>query len=267
MLPVETVKEIARLAVAGEMHVIKPEAEPDHVYYLRRPDGSYTRETAIGEPDRHVAKDLTTLARVVVARAADGCGPEVWYERQGFRAVLDTSSQHPPKCFVQLTPSPQLAKLLDWERAGKAVYEQKDLILALRTLFADSAPETLLPAVRNVKTNKAAEVQQQIQQGKVSLGKSMVAEMTGTAAIPEEVVFHFRVFAEAAFGRIFGKARVAIDPDPETGRFVLVVLPGDLERAFGEAEDLLEKAVREHLKAALDEAGYSDPVPVYRGSP
>ena len=267
MLPFDTLKEISRLAVAGQPAFIKPDAEPDHVYLIRSPDGTYSQQAAIPEPSNYHASDIRTLADVVKDHHSAEPGkenvPEVWYDRSGIRAVLTPKKPYSGRCVVYLEPSPQLDSLINWSN-GKHVFEQKDLILALRTIYADAAPSTLLPAVRQVKTTKAADVNQQVGHNKVSIGKSMVAEMTGAAAIPEQINFTFRMFAGPI--SIMGSVRIAIDLDPETGRFALIVLPGDIDAAFGGAEDVLDKRIHEELNLSFGvQEGH--PIPVYRGVP
>lgn len=263
MLPAETIKEIERLATQNQPTSFRPAGEPDHVYYLRNPDGSYGKAVISPSLARHTATDIETLCQIVCDNSDDENAPEVWYGRGGIVAILQPDAIHPERCRFDLSPSPQLAKLIDWDKSGGTKPMQGEFIILLRTLFAGCAPDSLLPAVRQVKTSKAADVNSKIEQGKVSLGKSMIAEMTGINAIPEEVAFTVPVFAQAAV-RMVGQVRVAIDPDPETSQFRLIVLPGDIERVFVEAESSLATRIHETL---VEIHGGEHPFPVYRGTP
>jgi hypothetical protein len=261
MIPAETINAIASLAVKANPRIIKADGEPPHVYYVVKQDGELERVTATTGPDAHTASDLNTLCRL--CHAMTEAAPEIWYSRLGVVAVLEPHEDHRSTCKLQLTPSPQLKRLIEWDGVGRHTLSQGEFILALRTLFAGCAPDMLLPAVRQVKTSKAADVNSKIEQGKVSLGKSMIAEMTGVAAIPEEVPFVVPVFAQAAVP-VMAKLRVAIDPDPQTERFTLIVLPGDVEAALAYGEERLAVMLTEELGQLFSKGS---PVPIYRGSP
>lgn len=245
-------------AAAPARRVFTSDREPPHVYWVQQADGKLERVSAKPFPTAHAAADLDTLVRVVRDQTDPADVPEVWYSRAGVIAVLNPAAEHPARCTVDLTPSPQLALLAQWERAGKATLTQAELVILLRTLFAGCAPDDVLAAVRGLKVDKRTEVNQQIAQGKVSLGRSLVAEMTGAAALPERITFSVPVFAEAAVG-VCSTVRVELDPDPQNERFHLYVLPGDIESAYADAEEAL--ALR--LARLLGES----PVPVYRGRP
>lgn len=256
-------KLVADLAVkANGQRIFTAPGEPPHVYYVLRPDGHLERTTAMPGRWEMDAADLNTLCRVAVDWTADGVRPEIWCDRDCVVADLNPSVSRGPVCALNLTYSPQMVRLMEWDRAGRVSLSQAELVLLLRTLFAGCFPPDFLPAVRNVRSSKNAEVNSQISQGKVSLGKSIVAEMTGVAAIPERVTFVVPVFAQLVVP-VVGEVRVEIDPDPQSERFTLVVLPGDVERAFGKAEEDLVERVSRVLAGLM--ATESD-IPVYRGS-
>ncbi|AMV29315.1 hypothetical protein VT84_33275 [Gemmata sp. SH-PL17] len=256
----EFLKTTIEAATPGE-RIVTTDREPRHVYYVLQPDGKLDRTFATEAPAAHQAADLDTLVRAAIARKPDAdnpFGPEIWYARSGVVAVLDTEATAPDVCRLALTPSPQMAKLAEWDRQGKASPTQAELVILLRTLFAGYYPVDFLPAIRGVKSSKKTDADSQIGHGKVSLGKSMIAEMTGVAAIPEQIVFTVPVFAQAAV-HIRGPVRVEIDPDPQNERFNLYVIPGDIETAFAHAEEVLAN----RLELLLD----GSPIPVYRGTP
>lgn len=262
-------KLVADLAVkANGQRIFTAPGEPPHVYYVLQPDGKLTLVQATFRERVCQATDLDTLCRLAVEHSKPDVGltPEVWCCRSGVVAVLcPEEADRGPSCTLGLTASPQMACLTAWDRAGRVSLSQAELVLLLRTMFAGAVSPDFLPAVRNVRTAKNAEVNSQIAQGKVSLGKSIVAEMTGVAAIPERVTFLVPVFAESAVP-IVGPVRVEIDPDPQSERFTLVVLPGDVERAYAAAEDNLVERVRRLLDASADTLA-AGAVKVYRGKP
>lgn len=269
LLPVESLKFLADQARGAGPRILKADAEPAHKYYVVDAVGNVDFITADRPPARHAAADVPTLCRVAAAahgRTADEGQrpPEVWYDRGGAVAVLDLIEDYPDTCALDLTPSPQMKQLAAWEqsRVGSmpgVQLSQAELVILLRTLFAGCAPDSLLPAVRGVKATKAQEVNQQLAQGKVSLSKSVIAEMSGTDRIPERVALRVPVFAQAAVA-FAAPVTVEIDPDPQSERFTLIVHPGSIEAAFAEAEKFLANRLRAEL-------GADSPIPVYHGRP
>jgi hypothetical protein len=262
MLPAESLKFLTDLAAKAnpQARIVKAPAEPEDVYHILDANGELVRGRALLPVQDRDAADMETL--VALAKASHALEPataELWYGRAG--VFFQNLNRHPlDAAKLLLAPSAQLAKLIEWDRAGRARLTQAELVILLRTLFHGCAPENLLPAVRNVKTSKSAEVNSQIAQGKVSLGKSIMAEMAGTAAIPEMVEFLVPVFAHAAVF-VVAPVRVAIDPDPQTEAFTLIVLPGDIEHAFALAESNIGNRLETLLGDAVEQ------IPQYRGRP
>ena len=140
--------------------------------------------------------------------------------------------------------------------AGKAI----DVGLK-RTMFAGCLPShpTFLENVRKLRTSKAAEVNSEIGKGKVSLGRSVIAEMSGVELIPEEIVIRVPVFAAASL-LAFADVRVCVDPNPEEEQFTLVVIPGQIEQAWRAGEVYIQAKL-----AAL--LGNESEIPLYHGTP
>jgi hypothetical protein len=99
-----------------------------------------------------------------------------------------------------------------------------------------------------------------MEQGKVSMSRSVVAEMTGAKDLPEEARWWVPVFAEAAVNET-EFVSVVIDPQPEQERFRLLVKPGDIERAYAAAEDSIAKKLADWMGKS------EQTIPVYRGKP
>lgn len=252
-------KMVADLAkeASPDKRIVRTDAEPSHWYYVTNAAGELVRTEAMPKPLVRQAADIDTLCRV--ANSWSGHEPQVWYSRNGITAVLEPDVTAPSVCQVKLTPSPQLVKLMEWDRAGKVFLTQAEFVTLLRTMFVGCVPGDLLTVIRAVKATKGQEVNQQIAQGKVSMSKSAVAEMTGTAAIPETVVFQVPIFAQSAVN-VLGQVPVEIDPDPENNRFALIVHPGAVEIAQARAEEELQ----DRIVVAL---GDGSTVLVYRGNP
>lgn len=256
-------KEFERIvnAAAPQRRVVSLPGEPAGVYGLVDADGNIERTQALLPPDDHAADDLATLADVAKSWGKTH-GVSVWYDRNSVVAVAsDGSDDGPPHtCTLGLEVSAQLAKLAEWRAAGRQFVTQKEFVLLLRTLFHGcwNAHPTLLDTVRKLRVQSASDGASEVQRGKVSLGKSMVAEMSGVGDIPERVTFEVPVFAGAAV-RATAEVRMVIDPDPEAGQLLVVVLPDEIDRAFAAGE---EKA-QTMLDGLLADTG----IPVYHGRP
>lgn len=258
MLDATFVKELAKLGAeaAGPDIIPAPHGAPAGSYYARKADGSleYKRHPA---DLRHKAADLESV--VAFARTKDAA--ELWYSRHGVVALLpdvrDTVT-------MPLSPSPQLAALVKWDAEGRHAEKQPAFIVLLRTLFSGCFPQhpNLLESVRKIDVKRGNDVASEVRQGKVSMSRAMVAEMTGLDKLPEEIVFRVPVFSSATIPAEAG-VRVALDPDPTNETFGLIVLPGDVENAFAVGEQWI--AERLAALTAAPEGGAM--VPVYHGVP
>ncbi len=236
---------------------------PLHVYYVVEPDGKLTRTTAAPPPFSHTAADLETIVANVqfIVDGQAGRSPEVWFNRRAVVAVLDPGDGGKYRSTLTLNPSPQLAILQAWATNGdrRPVIAQTEMILLLRSVFEDCTPShpQLLANVRKLKTTRASEVNSEVQKGKVSLNKSDVREMSGMDLIPDVITFKVPVF-DAATLKAEASVRVCVDPDPDKEAFRLVVIPGQIEKAFTDGETWLSAKLTELLAAG---------VPLYHGTP
>lgn len=259
-------------AANPQRRIVTCDREPRHVYYVVDSDGEMVRKLALPEPAQRIAGSLETVVAQIrdwIGADADTALSEVWYSRAGVVGLRDsianTSDALRDRITLPLKPSPQLAQLIAWDAAKRVTIGQAELILLLRTTFADCTGHhpKLLDSVRKLRVTKAAEVNSQMQQGKVSLGRSMVAEMSGIELIPEEITLQVPVFDSAPLSAAIAGVRVAIDPNPEKEVFTLVVLPGDIEAAFARGEVAIGDKLRELL---VGESGGAL-VSVYYGQP
>lgn len=242
MLPVETVKYLKELVDAANpaARIVGVEQEPSHVYLVQGPDGEFKRVTAQSQPERACAESLSTLVNWL-----GDDSPEIWYSRRAVIGGLEPGDDQHDRIKFELHVSPQLEMLCELERkrAGESL-DQTALIRLLRTSLADCWSGDLLNMVRRVRIDKAKAVEAEQVKGRVSLSRKDLAEMSGAADLPEEIMLDVPVFAN---GTIHARAtvRVALDLNPETERFVLTVIPGQTEKAFTTGETWLESTLQE----------------------
>lgn len=251
-------------AASPDKRTFTVKAEPACVYYTVRADGTLDRVEAMPQPIEHKAADLETLVRWTAEPFVDDVTEprdlSIFYTRRRIVGGVAACGPTEDRCIINLEPSPQLAYLRDNEGRKGDTITQTDLIRLLRTTLAGCWSGDLLTNIRKLQIAKAKQVQSEQVKGKVSLNRSDIAEMSGAADLPDEVVFDVPIFAA---GSITARAtvRAVLELNPETERFGLIVLPGQTEAAFTRGEVWLAATITELLgeKAAT--------IPVYHAEP
>jgi hypothetical protein len=239
----------------------RPDCEPAGFYYLPEPDGSLALTFAQPAHQTARALSLASLADAVADCNAQAVAPAVWYSAGGVVAVLDAKTQL-RRVTLELSPSPQAQSLRELEK-NRTALSQRDIVLKLRTTFADSMGPcpNLLPTLRNVRFGGTTDGESVIEHGKASLGKKLAAQIEGTGSLPEYVTLDVPLFAQPLGYR--GPVRCALEPNPTEQTFQLLPLPRQIELATLAAEESLGQDLRDLLGKAL--AGVI--VPVYYGRP
>lgn len=250
---VEALKFLAEQAEKASVpFILKPEAEPDHIYYI---NGDI--QVAKPNPRQHTAADLSAI----IAVASDPANPnaEVWYSAAGVVCVLDADTRR-DHVVLPLAFSPQLKEILSWGDKSKP-FGQRELILKLRTMFKRSLDQSpgLLDLLRSLKFTASSVTGSNISSNKSSVGKSIEAEVTGAAALPDEFWLSVPVFAGGAFRPIEAKVDVAIEMDAVAQTFTLHPVPGTVAQQVALAEGVIGETLRAELK--------STPAKVYYGNP
>lgn len=230
-----------------------PDREPDHIYWTRAADGTLDYHEADPEPRQHQAGDLSA---VIAFAQRFSVAAAVWYDRDGVVCITDDDRRR-DRVALPLAPSPQLATVKAME--PKKPFDQRELILLLRTTFADclGCCPGFVDLLRTVKFKSKTDGESTVKHGQRSVGKAIEQQIEGTAELPEYVELLVPVFGSGFAAN--ATVRLALDPDPTTEKFWLIPLPGTIEDAFAYAEDRIGDRLRDALKE-------SD-VPVYYGDP
>lgn len=248
----EFLQEVTKLANAAESVQIVEKFGNGKTRY-RKPDGTLFEMDSPAEPRKHNALDLSAVCDF----ANSNKDSVVWYSRSGVVCLIDDATRR-DRVTLNLTYSPQM-KLLQSLEANSKQFTQAELVLTLRTTFADCLADevsaSLLPAVRAVTFTKNAEGESVIDHGKASVGKRLTEKATGAVAIPEYVTIRVPVFATAFSFAM--PIRCAVDVDASAERFKLIPLPLQIENAIKAAEDSIFEAVEEMLEGS----------PLYYGIP
>lgn len=244
----EALRYLIELGQKSKPDVVRVEGEPPHVYYLRNPDGTLQKSESWAV-DNHTVDNLESLVALVVANGGD-----VWVHSNGVVARIGERG----RVTMPLVMSEQY-KVLSNFKAGVGV-SQSTLVLSLRTIFRDSpgVPE-LVSILRRVKFANGQIVTSEVGHGKASVGKEIMGEVTGAAAIPEYATFVIPVFVNPPFRSLRASVECAIEPDPANGNFRVILLPGEMDNAIEWALG----EVRSQIVSLLGESK----IAVYMGRP
>ncbi len=263
-MEVDTLNKVEELVKdANAVEVITAPGEPSHVYYLRERTMVRRVEAApaiIG----HAASTLETLAdkaadTVTGDEDAGESDAQVWVDRTGVVLLLDAERRN--KVTLALSLSEQITRL---QSVGSINYSQRELILLLRTTFKDALSQSgdLIPILRKVKFTASQNGESEVKHGGTSLGKTLLAEIHGTGAVPEYVTFSVPVFAQAGVRSVRAQVECALEPDAATQTFKLIPVAGAIEKAIGDGE----KDIAEKLRGLLEERKAGG-VSVFMGRP
>ncbi|MBV8094924.1 MAG: hypothetical protein JO110_17185 [Acetobacteraceae bacterium] len=281
------VKAIGELATKAKgLQFKKPDLEPSYVYYLLDGDGKPVRVEAAPGMRLHTAGSLETViqfakrakrlqsgngpagerrsggkAETVAAAAILGrsLGPVCWYSRKGVVCIEEDSTRR-DRCTLPLTLSAQWKKLQALE--GDTWLEHKPLLLLLKTVFRDCLGQdrSFVDVVKEINWNVTASGDSAVRNDGSSVGKSMIAKVSGAGQLPEYVSLDVLVFA-SGFPQIRLQIECSFDVDiqAQVQKFKLTPLPGQLENGLARAELQLG----DMLGQALDEDG----IPCWLGEP
>ncbi len=251
----EALEYMARVGRESAPTVVRVDAEPAHVYFLREPGGELVKMTADPKPAAHAAFSLQAIVAKAVQHAPHA---EVWFSPGA--VVVDFGQGLRNYATLDLTQSDPFATLVKWRQHQPAL-SQAELIRQLRVTFRDSLARAgeLVEVLRKVRFNASQTTEGEVGHGKASLGKAITGEVTGTKAIPEYVTFDLPVYSNPCFRSVRGTVECALEPDAATGTFRVIPLPGQLEAALDAALAAVGSMIVEQLGDAE--------VPVYYGKP
>ncbi len=234
--------------------IVKPPAEPNHVYFVRKPDGSLEEKEAKPFPGSHEAFSL----QAILAHATDPEASDVWYNAT--HIITRFGDKLRSRVTLSLATSPQYRSLQAWASEAKML-TQVEIVRALRTTFRDALESNpnLAQVLKKVNFKAVSSTTGEIGHGNASLGKEVSANLTGADTIPEYVKFTFPIYVNPCFRAIRATVECALEPDASNGTFRVIPLPGQMECAV---ESTLAK-IAEEIREGLAESGVS----LYFGKP
>ncbi len=259
----ESLELLLKTAVtaAGPQH---KEVDPTKKYAALMPDGNTIFIGGEVPWRKHKAKDLETIA--AFADKFSGASPSVggasiWVSRNAV-VLLTNDSDRRERVTVEMIASDQIIALANLDDK-KPMQKQRDLLFQLRTVFTETAlPKfpKLIEMLRKIDFTAGSKAETDIQRGKSSLGKSLVAEAKFAGGdIPEQITLDVPVF-DNNFARGTHEVICALEIYEGEQALQLFPLPGEVEKAYASAESRLISDMRDLL-------GKDATVPVYFGTP
>ncbi len=247
----EAISCISELAIKAKMPcVVKLPDEPPHVYGVANRDGSLQICKAEPSARNHIVFDISSLKDLTEPLDSS---PTFWYSRAGIVLIFCSRTRR-DRATLNLRVHSQMAKLMELERS-KPSFDQKAFLSLLRIQFhgCDISDE-LVENLRHLRLRKKEEGEVSLQPSKASLGRSIQTELMGGKDFPERIDM-----LVASFEGIYGeKYRIAcaVEIDPAKEIFQLIPFPGEIERAFLDAEIWL-----------YNELSKDNPNPIFYGTP
>lgn len=219
--------------------------------------GNHAEQHEADPPVRkHTFLSLLHLVKRANEEAAGPSHPVIWHDDSHVRLLFDDVIREDVATFKLLeTKQFELAKGL-----ASRQFNQRDLVRVLRTTLSDSVDADLLPIVRKINFRATSGGTSEVQHGKESMDRSIVAELTGAGELPEQVVISCDLYQnlgeiDAIETSIEIPCAVEIDPDQQL--FYLLPVPGVIE----ERQRHVGYSIDEWLRASVGA------VPVYYGTP
>lgn len=242
----EAIEYLFGLGKAAAPSVVTVPAEPSHVYYLRKPDGTLEHCYADVPPDNRTAYNLNALADLAAHIISDtDVAPEVFYTPSA--VVLTYSTRDRMTLPLKAGAAFEVLTKLGQQSAS---YTQAQLTQLLRTTFRgtfEAQYPTLIDVFKRVTFKSGQVTVGEVTHGRASLGREVMGEVTGFAAIPEYVTFTVPVFVTRDFAHVRREVTVAVTPDATNGQFVLATLPGHIEDALATALEDVEQVIVEQF--------------------
>ncbi len=227
----DALEYMAEIGRKSANKIVTTDAEPKHVYFIRKEDGTLEKHEAAAFPVAHQAFSL----QAIIEKAKEADVAEVWYAPAKIVCVFGEDVKR-DRITLDIKNSDPLAMLISLRDQPRQM-AQAEIVRHMRTTFRQSLSEAgnLAETLSKVNFKATSETEGVIQHGKASLGKSIVNEVTGLKIIPEYVKFNFTIYANPCFKAIRGTVECALEPDVSNGTFRLIPLPGEIDNALDTA--------------------------------
>ncbi len=231
--------------------------------FLVNCDGTSQRLPTSMPPRNHTVFDVEAMATYCFAVYEAGTNHVViWYSRTGVVAILNDDDRRDQRVRLPLAMTQQF-KTVEMLATHKPNKDQRAMLTLLRNDLSgclDLCPG-LVSTLRGVNWKATAEESSEIRQGKASLSKSQMAQLSGLADIPEDVTLSVPIFEGH---NIRSQVHCTLDVDADNKVFILRPKAGEIEMAMRSAE----QALGDLLATKMSGAGMSsDSFGLHYGQP
>jgi len=253
MFPVETLKgiqETAQKAQAAQWIAVN---DPRVVHYQINGD---VKQFAVPPAVRdHRTLSLDDLVEYATASSESSENGIVWHADNAVTLVVNNADRRDRVVF-NLALSREVLALIELEKTGRAGLTQTAFIRLLRITLGQPADQ--VARFRKLAWTASEGNTANVRQAKESLDRSMMAEVSGTDGLPDQidvVVPVYRQMGERARASI----TCAIEIDAPNQTLELMPLPGVIDRVIQDAQASIHERLGRGLAATA--------IPVYYGSP
>ena len=206
--------------------------ERDGVYMVVGANGIGTKIVADPKWHNETLETPAALYDFIKAQKTDAAYAAVFMSEGGIQYIYSLADRR-DRAFVDLQHSDPFNWLED--ESGEML-TQAEIVRLLRITMRGCLSDTskLLEILRKLNLKVTVESGGDIQHGKESLGRNVLATATGAAEIPEEVTFNIPVYNNHVFR---AKIVCAIEVFPADGRFRLTPYPMEMLKAVDDAMD------------------------------
>jgi len=243
-------------AIAAHTAVIKPPAEPQHIYFTREADGALTQRKAEVAPRSYFASSLRDLAELygVLTEAAkrritDGADlpSSIAFIGNDFvQIVLDEQGTRRERLSFKLTVTRAFTALRRLATGPEAM-DQNALIELLRIELHGCVDRATIQLLRSLKNTASTSGESTITASTRALSRSVVVEASaGGDEVPDEIVANTPIYEQFAHGDGCKRhpIRCGLVMNVETFEFTMIPLAGELEQAYLTEEQRIAEELR-----------------------
>lgn len=253
----EFVEALSRLSVDAARPQVSDVAREKDVL-VKNPDG--TVRIVEGKPPyrSHKAKDLGTIA----AFASRFSGSAIWYSRNEVVLLIDDADRR-ERVSISMDWSDQIKWLMDMEKSKRLV-DQRKILQDLRTVLTPAAFQAapkFIDLFKQIKFSAGSTTNADMQRGKASVGKEVMARVSFLAELPEMVTVSVPMFHNTFANKCYDVS-CAVEIWEAEEKFQMFPLPGQVEKAFAAAEGDIADSI-----GMLVDQDADDGVKIYYGAP
>lgn len=252
-LSAQTIELIQKTAVRADgANVFQPKAEPAHVYYLKRPDGSAERIEAVLSPTTVELFTLEDFIKFVPNwRPDDKSHRQVFCGRGLVECVIGANRER-NRVLLNLPRSKEFETLMGLEKKREEL-EHRDFMRLLRVTLAGCVDRADAATFETLKLTSTGGAESTMATGRETTGKRLQMELAANGKpVPTELVVVAPVYRDLVGEGYQRNVVCAVDTNLQDGTFTLSPLAGAVEAAVRETDAMIRKALADGLAAEAE---------------